>query len=326
VSGKRDGLVFVFGAQGTQWPGMGQDLLESEPAFQAAVEQCDAEVRRRGGWSLSAELRTPPAAYRAHRDYRFVQPALTSLQIGLVRVLEERGVRAAGVAALSMGEAAGAWCAGILDLPEAVQVALCTAGLAETHLPPGLMAFVRADWDAAGELVRPVEDRVARAVELGTALTVISGEEEAVETVLASAARAGVGIGRLPLAQAYHSPSVEALRRSFVGCLAGLRPRADRVPLYSSATGGAHSGHESSPEHWWRICSAPSRFLSLARAMLRDGFRRFIEIGPHPMLADSIRDAAAGMGAAVRVEAVLDRRRGAAGLDEAVARLKDDAT
>lgn len=51
----------------------------------------------------------------------------------------------------------------------------------------------------------------------------------------------------------------------------------------------------------------PARLVSLIRHMLEDGFDTFVEIGPHPMLSESILETAATMGKEVRVHPTIRR-------------------
>lgn len=303
--------AFLFSAQGTQWPGMGRELMDGDAAFRRAIVRCDASIRRHFDWSLCRELESGPDGCR-------VQPALTALQIALAEALADRGVWPDGVGSLSMGEAAGAHCAGLLGLDEAIDIACSTARLTETRLRPGLMAFVRAAWPECTDLIADVRDRVACAVELGLRLTVVSGEETAVREVLAKAAALGIAGGPLPLAQAYHSPDVASLGHDFAERLAGLRPCRGSIDSYSSVTGAVEHGVTAA--HCWRICSEPSRFYTLALAMIRDGYRRFIEIGPHPMLGQTIQEAAVHLGADVEVHATMQRGASAVESLAAVAR------
>jgi len=149
------------------------------------------------------------------------------------------------------------------------------------------MAFVRETWAECASLIAGAADRVALAVELGPRLTVISGEASAVrETMLAAVAR-GIGCGPLPLAQAYHTADVRGLGEAFVERLSGLRSRRSAIPYYSKRDRRLQT--EISARHYWRICSEPSLFYTLARSMVRDGYRRFVEIGPHPMLGSRSR-------------------------------------
>src|SRR6185369_3816357 len=282
--------AFLFGAQGTQWPGMGRELMASDLTFRRVIRRCDESIRRHFDWSLGAELCREPASCRLHVEPSMVQPALTALQIALLETVRGGGVAPGAVGALSMGEAAAGYAAGMLGVDDAIDIACSTARLAETELRPGLMAFMRATWPQSTALIEDVKDRVAVAVELGPELTVISGEERAVREAMSRASTQGIACGPLPLAQAYHSPDVASLGRGFMARLSSLRARRGTVDLYSSATGAIQ--RRLTVDHFWRICSEPARFYTLALAMIGDGYRRFVEIGPHPMLAQTVLLAA----------------------------------
>jgi myxalamid-type polyketide synthase MxaE and MxaD len=311
--------AFVFAAQGTSWHGMGRDLLAEDETFRDAVAQCDASIRRHFAWSLHDELlRDVPET--SALSYRKLQPTLTSLQIALARTLVARGVTPKAVGALSMGEAAAAHSAGVLDLDAAIDLACSTARLADTELPAGLMAFLRADATRAAELLAAFAGRVCVAVELADDCTVLSGEKGAIGELLLLARSRGIDGGALPLAQAYHSAEVAVLREPFLERLSRLRPRPALLPIYSSATAErAHAG-VAAIDHWWSICSRPARFLTLARRMIRDGYSSFIEIGPHPMLASALEQAGRAEATVLQVHAVM--RRGV-GAREALARTVD---
>lgn len=45
-------VAFVFSGQGSQWRGMGRELLRTSDAFRAALTECDAAVREELGWSV----------------------------------------------------------------------------------------------------------------------------------------------------------------------------------------------------------------------------------------------------------------------------------
>src|SRR5262249_12460085 len=57
-------LVFVFPGQGAQWPGMGLQLLEQEPVFREALEQCAHVLQPHITWSLLEELTADPSRSR----------------------------------------------------------------------------------------------------------------------------------------------------------------------------------------------------------------------------------------------------------------------
>jgi acyl transferase domain-containing protein len=56
VVGRRFGLVFVYSGQGSQWAGMGRQLLADEPVFAAAVDELEPVFVEHVGFSLKQIL------------------------------------------------------------------------------------------------------------------------------------------------------------------------------------------------------------------------------------------------------------------------------
>ncbi|MHC3456282.1 acyltransferase domain-containing protein, partial [Streptomyces prasinus] len=52
----RGKVVFVFPGQGSQWAGMGRQLLETSTVFAETIDQCDAALRPLTGWSVRSVL------------------------------------------------------------------------------------------------------------------------------------------------------------------------------------------------------------------------------------------------------------------------------
>lgn len=45
-------IVFVYTGMGPQWWGMGRELVKREPAFRAALSECDQRFAAHAGWSM----------------------------------------------------------------------------------------------------------------------------------------------------------------------------------------------------------------------------------------------------------------------------------
>lgn len=86
---RRGKLVFVFSGQGTQWAGMGTDLLRDEPVFRAAILRCDELIRAQAGWSVLDELLAQPPVSQL-MQVRVMWPSLFSLQIALAAFWEAK--------------------------------------------------------------------------------------------------------------------------------------------------------------------------------------------------------------------------------------------
>jgi acyl transferase domain-containing protein/acyl carrier protein len=287
--GQRAKVAFVFSGQGPQWWGMGRELLEREPVFRAAVERCDEALRGASTWSLLAELRATEAASRLNQT-EVAQPALFALQVGVAALWRSWGVTPDAVIGHSLGEVAAAHVAGALSLEDAIRVVHHRSRLMQRMTGGGKMVSVELPAEEAEGEIAPYHDRLSVAAINGSRSTVLSGERSALEAVVASLSRRSVSTRWLPVDYAFHSPQMAALQPELEQSLDGLRPERAALRIISTVTGAPADGTDFSPAYWARNIREPVRFAAGIDALADDGFTTFVELGPHPVLADSIRD------------------------------------
>ena len=271
---------------------MGQKLYDEEPTFRETILACDEEVRRQLGWSLAEEFTRNKKDYRLHRVEGHIQPAATALQMALAALFSERGIEPAAVAGLSMGEVAAVHLAGVFDLSDSIRVVSGQSKVTESKMRPGRMAYVGLGAREVRTLASEYSGGVAVAVELSRSTTVVSGEAGALGGFLALLGKKGVRFGLVNVGFAFHGPEVSALRPRFIAQLQGLRLNPESVPVYSSVSGRRQAGQGFDDGYWWRVMSEPALFSTLVYNLLQDGYRTFVEFGPHPMLTQSILEEA----------------------------------
>ncbi|MGH2469473.1 MAG: acyltransferase domain-containing protein [Chloroflexota bacterium] len=66
----RGQIAFAYSGNGSQWAGMGMDLLAGDPPFRDAVEEFDALFAQRAGWSVIDERRRRVWIVRSVRSRR----------------------------------------------------------------------------------------------------------------------------------------------------------------------------------------------------------------------------------------------------------------
>jgi acyl transferase domain-containing protein/acyl-CoA synthetase (AMP-forming)/AMP-acid ligase II/acyl carrier protein len=282
----RPRVAFVFGGQGPQWWGMGRGLYQSEPVFRAAVERCDAALHNLAGWSVVDELLTQNDDARLEDTDR-VQPILFALQTGLAETLQSWGIEPAAVVGHSLGEIAAAHIAGSISLADAARIVYHRSRLQHTLSGRGKMAAVGLSPEESAEALRGFADRVAVAAVNGPKSTVWSGNPAALANVLEPLETRDVFHRLLRGQIAFHSPQMDVLRSELVAALAELTSRSPSLPFYSTVTGGAFGG-ELDAAYWSRNLRDPVRFADAAVALIADGFDLFLEIGPHPVLAEPL--------------------------------------
>src|SRR5262249_27028796 len=112
------GTVFVFSGQGSQWAGMGRQLLADEPAFAAAIAELEPLFVQQVGFALQQVL----AEGQPVKGDAQVQPVVLGLQLALTELWRNYGVNPDAVIGHSMGEVSAAVVAGALTLTEGLRV------------------------------------------------------------------------------------------------------------------------------------------------------------------------------------------------------------
>ncbi len=286
-------LVFVYTGMGPQWWGMGQELFRHEPIAAAALEEIDVHFQALSGWSLKeAMLASETGSRMAHTEV--AQPANFAIQVALTRLWAARGIRPAAVVGHSVGEVTSAYVAGVYTLEEAVRVSYHRSHLQQAMAGLGSMLAVGLPENEAEKLIAAQPAVSIAAINSFNAVT-LSGDTEPLKQLAAELEQRGVFHKFLRVEVAYHSPQMEPLRAELLEALADLSPQPARLPLYSTAHGKIVPAAMWDAEYWWRNVRHAVRFASATQQLIEDGFTSFLEVGPHPVLGNSIKECAAAL-------------------------------
>ncbi|MEU6665880.1 type I polyketide synthase [Streptomyces sp. NPDC046727] len=297
--------VFVFPGQGSQWPGMATELLEESPVFAARMAECAAALAPYTDWDFRTELRGDLDRVDV------VQPLLWAVMVSLAHTWSAYGVTPAAVIGHSQGEIAAACAVGALSLPDGARVvALRSRAIAELLSGSGGMMSVGEGADAVRARLTAWDGRLSVAAVNGAASTVVSGDPDALDELLARLREENVRAKRLPVDYASHSAHVETLRARLADVLDGIEPRSTQVPFYSTVTGGPVDTAELDAGYWYTNLRGTVLFEQAVQAAVADGHQLFVESSPHPVLTVGIQetdDAVAAVGSLRRDEGGRDR-------------------
>jgi len=277
--------VFVFPGQGSQWPGMAVELLDSVPVFADSIRACAAAFAPYVDWSLEDVLRDPPDLSRVD----MVQPALFAVMVSLAKLWRACGVEPAAVVGHSQGEIAAAYISGALSLADAARVVtLRSQALARLAGRSGMLS-VRLHADAVRDRIADLPGVSIAAVN-GPTSVAVSGALAALDELLERLTAEGIGARRVAIDYGSHSSFVDEIHEQLLTALSGIEPSSSLMPFYSTVTGDLLDTAGLDAEYWYRNERAPIALERATRALVRDGHTVFVECSPHPLLVPALQE------------------------------------
>ena len=277
------GTVFVYSGRGSQWAGMGRQLLADEPAFADAIAELEPVFVEQAGFSLHDVI----AGGKELVGIEQIQLGLIGMQLALTELWRSYGVHPDVVIGHSMGEVAAAVVAGALTPAEGLRVTATRSRLMAPLSGQGGMALLGLDAAATEALIADYP-QVTLGIYISPRQTVIAGPTAADRCSDRRGARAEPvrqpGQYRGCPAQPGHGcPATRRCVRSWPIWPRRRRPFRSSPPRMKTST--ARPVFDA--EYWATNMRNPVRFQQAITAAGTD-HHTFIEISAHPMLTQAI--------------------------------------
>lgn len=300
------GPVWVFSGQGSQWAGMGVELLSNEPVFAATIAQTEPLIAQESGFSVTEAMTSTETVTGIDR----VQPTLFAMQVALAATMTSYGVAPGAVIGHSLGEVAAAVVAGALSLEDGVRVICRRSRLCLALAGGGAMASVELP---AQQVLSQLVDRgisdVVVAVVSSPSSTVIGGATHAVRELVADWERHEIMAREVAVDVASHSPQVDPILDELTDMLADLAPTAPAIPYYSATSIDPREVPGCDAVYWVENLRQTVRFGAAVQAALEDGYRVFAELSPHPLLTRAVAQTAQSLEAPAAALAAMRRQQ-----------------
>ena len=272
--------AYIFPGQGSQFPGMGQDLY---PGHKDLMESANSIL----GFRITDIMFSGTA--EDLKATKVTQPAIFLHSVVLAKSRTEAPDMVAGH---SLGEFSALVAAGAISFEDGLKlVSLRAQAMQECcERQPGAMAAIIGLPDAVIEEVCAGIPGVVPANYNSPGQVVISGEEAAVdkacEILKADGAKRAL---RLPVSGAFHSPLMEPAREKLARAIEATPFQAPRCPVYQNVTAAPTEDPAVIKENCLKQLTSPVRWTQTVLNMAADGATEFVELGPGNVLQGLVK-------------------------------------
>jgi [acyl-carrier-protein] S-malonyltransferase len=282
-------IAFIFPGQGSQAVGMGKDLAEKYPIARQTFEEADEAL----GYKLSLLCFEGPEEQL--RLTEITQPAILTMSIAALRVLEGRIPRTSFVAGHSLGEYSAHVASGTMSFADAVRTVRNRGKYMQEAVPVGVGAMA-AILGMEFEKVAAVCEDAAQGEVCSSAninspeQIVVSGNTAAVERGVKLADERGAKRAKvLPVSAPFHCSLMKPAQDRLEADLNALKMQRPVYPVACNVEASLVTDELRARSTLVAQVTGSVKWLQCVRLLIEQGIETFVEIGPGKVLCGLMR-------------------------------------
>src|SRR5690242_19842807 len=272
-------IALIFPGQGSQVVGMGKDLAEKYPAARQTFDEADEAL----GYKLSHICFEGPEDQL--RLTEITQPAILTVSVAALRVLEMRAPKPTYVAGHSLGEYSAHVAAGTFSFAEAVRTVRNRGKYMQEAVPVGvgaMAAVLGMDYEkvadvcqdaAQGEVCSPANINSPEQI-------VISGNTAAVERAAKLADERGAKRAKLlPVSAPFHCSLMTPAQDRLEADLNAIKMQKSAYPVACNVEAELVNDNLRARDTLVRQVTGSVKWDQCVRLLIAQGVQTFVEVG-----------------------------------------------
>ena len=287
-------VAFLFTGQGVQYPGMTQQLYESEATFKSTIDKC-AEIV--DPWlKISLHDLLFNLTYSELQQTRHAHPALFAVELGLAQTLHHYGIHPNAMIGQSVGEYVAAVYAESLQLEDALRLLYEGAELLHNAKIDGRMLALKQSERVTIDLIEQYHKIEPNAV-LEIALvnsatqTVVAGSFQDIGGFYGWLEEQNIACMFLSVPHAFHSSLMKPILNDYNKVTASIKYQDPKIPIISNINGQPLAKGQLNSTYWCDQLHQTVRFYDGLQWLAQNDISIFLEIGPHPVLISTARNS-----------------------------------
>lgn len=284
--------ISLFSGQGSQYPGMGKDILEAYPA-EGELYDIASDILGRDMRKVCFESTPEELAQTINAQPAVLLTSLVCFSAAMSRVQKDGNpFTYDGVAGHSLGEYAAMAVSGVVSKEDVFRLIKARAEAmdeAARENKGAMAAVMKLAPEKIEEVCSAAKNYVAAVNYNSPAQTVIAGTPEGIDEVSEVFAGMKARVVKLNVAGAFHSKLMQSAADKFYEAAKAITFNAPQVKYYSNVTGGELTDFSDMPSLLAKHIVSPVRFTSELAAMQAAGADTFIEYGPGKTLTGLVK-------------------------------------
>lgn len=283
-------LAYIFPGQGSQYPGMGKDLVETFPIAQQIFEEAGDALQ----FSI-ADL----CFHGSVEDLQLTentQPSILAVSAAVLGSMEAEGFpRPDFVAGHSLGEYSGLLAARSLSLSDAIRTVRSRGRYMQEAVPVGTGAMAAVIGvpleDIETACRESSEDQICAPANINSGTqVVIAGNTEAVDRASELLKRRGAKrVLKLNVSAPFHCALMNPARERLAVDLEAIGFDDLEISLITNVDAAVVGKGAEARDALVRQVSSPVRWLESVELLIKQGVDTFVEVGPGKVLTSLMR-------------------------------------